>query len=61
MKNFKFFFPKFDLRVTIPRNRLISGYCHLEIDRFPGNKTRKSADFLETRPGNWPKVRTKNT
>ena len=38
---------KFDLQVTIPRNRPISGYCHPEIDRFPSNETRKLAESFK--------------
>ena len=37
-------FAKF--RVTRPGNWPISGYCHPEIDQFPGNNTRKSAESL---------------
>ena len=39
-------------RVTIPGNKLISGYCYLEINLFPGNNTRKSIDFWVSCPEN---------
>ena len=39
-------------RVTIPGNKLISGYYYSEINLFPGNNTRKSIDFRVLCPGN---------
>ena len=45
-----------EFQVTIPGNKLISGYCYLEINLFPGTNTRKSIDFrksLQKSPRKW--------
>ena len=41
-----------DFQVTIPGNKLISGYCYSEINLFLGNNTRKSIDFRVSCPRN---------
>jgi len=40
-----------NVRVSLPGNKLISGYCYSEINLFPGNNTRKSIDFRVSCPG----------